>query len=266
MWHKLKSWLGGREPKSVEISEQLLAAVVPSLPCLDFVAESDRPRLYALAAEFLAQKELAGGGDFEPGDEARLAVALQACLPILNLGLDWYREFVGVLIYPGSFVAPRSRTDAMGILHEYDDVLAGEAWQGGPVLVGWYDDPAEIPGVNPVIHEFAHKLDMLNGPVDGMPPLPADMSRATWSRVFQAAYTDFCRRVRVAEIRGFELELDPYAAESPAEFFAVMSEAFFETPLLLRQEYPEVYGQLQRFYRQDPAAVEAAWEAQAGGG
>lgn len=261
MWAKIKSWLAGPAKAPVVLDPAWVEQVAHSLPCLDFVAEADRPRLYALTAAFLSHKQIAGGGDFKPDERIRLAVALQACLPILNLGLDWYREFVGVLIYPGSFVARRSRTDGMGVLHEYEDVLAGEAWQGGPVIVAWYEDPAEMLGLNPVIHEFAHKLDMLNGPPDGMPPLPAGLNRVTWHRVFQTAYDDFRRRVRVAEIHGQALEIDPYAAESPAEFFAVLSETFFETPLVLREEYPEVYEQLHHFYRQDPAAVEAAWEA-----
>jgi Mlc titration factor MtfA (ptsG expression regulator) len=101
-----------------------------------------------------------------------------------------------------------------------------------------------------VIHEFAHKLDMLNGVANGFPPLHAGMSRARWSDAFSAAYDDFCRRTDSGE----ELEIDDYAAENPAEFFAVMSEAFFESPLAVRQLYPGVYSQLVEFYRQDPAA------------
>jgi len=101
-----------------------------------------------------------------------------------------------------------------------------------------------------VIHEFAHKLDMLNGEPNGYPPLPADMSRGEWAAAFTAAYDDFCRKID----RGLEVAIDEYAAESPAEFFAVLSEAFFESPLVVQETYPDVYTQLARFYRQDTAA------------
>jgi hypothetical protein len=105
-------------------------------------------------------------------------------------------------------------------------------------------------GVNVVIHEFAHKLDMLNGDANGFPPLHAGMDRKTWAAVFSAAYADFCRRVDADE----DVAIDPYAAESPGEFFAVVSEAFFDLPQAVLDAYPQVYAQLRNFYRQDPAA------------
>jgi Mlc titration factor MtfA (ptsG expression regulator) len=204
--------------------------------------------------------------------------------------------------------------DGAGVVHEFEETALGEAWDGGPVLVSWFDDagtdgsagtapprsqeplaaphggaldalgrpcgatvapprsqePLAAPhggaldalgrpcGVNVVIHEFVHKLDMENGTVDGLPRLPADMSRQEWIDAFEPAYEDFCRRVDAADRHGRETLLDPYGAEHPAEFFAVMSEAFFETPILLRSEYPAVYDQLRRYYRQDPARQRSA--------
>jgi Mlc titration factor MtfA (ptsG expression regulator) len=134
-------------------------------------------------------------------------------------------------------------------VHEYDDPVLGEAWEGGPVLLSWFDDPDEPGDVNVVIHEFAHKLDMSNGDVDGMPALHADMRCEDWIAAFAPAYDDFCRRVDAGE----DTAIDPYAASHPSEFFAVASEVFFEAPDLLLDEYPAVYAQLRRFYRQDPA-------------
>jgi len=119
------------------------------------------------------------------------------------------------------------------------------------VLVSWCDGHAADDGINVVLHEFAHKLDMTNGAVDGLPTLHQGMARRDWIAAFEPAFDDFCRRVDGGE----ETALDPYGAEHPAEFFAVMSEAFFETPGLLRDEYPSVYHQLQLFYRQDPATA-----------
>lgn len=167
---------------------------------------------------------------------------------MLNLGLDCYRGWVGIIVYPGDFVIARTIIDDAGVVHEFDDEVAGEAWEGGPVLLSWFETAAEAQGMNVVIHEFAHKLDMLSGIPDGQPPLREGMSRQAWASAFEAAYADFCKRVDAGE----DTELDPYAAEHPAEFFAVMSEAFFETPHLLRAQYPAVYEQLTAFYRQDP--------------
>ncbi len=227
-----------------------------SAPPLDtllaHLSADERRRLRQLAQEFLATKEWSGAQGLELAAPMQLAIALQACLPILHLGLDWYDGWVGIVVYPGDFVIPRQVMDEAGVLHEYDDDVMGEAWEGGPVLLSWFDDPAEAGGVNVVIHEFAHKLDMTNGAADGLPRLHGDMSRHDWLAAFEPAYDDFCRRVDEADRRGLETELDPYGAESPAEFFAVMSEAFFQTPRLLRRQYPAVYERLERFYRQNP--------------
>ena len=134
--------------------------------------------------------------------------------------------------------------------------MTGESWERGPVILSWADaqEGGRGTGYNVVIHEFAHKLDMLNGEANGFPPLHAEMNREQWSSAFSEAYEAFCRRVD----RDCELEIDEYAAESPAEFFAVMSEAFFESPQTVRKSFPAVYAQLAQFYRQDPAARMAA--------
>ena len=132
---------------------------------------------------------------------------------------------------------------------------SGEAWEGGPLLISWRDVQMAGDGYNVVIHEFAHKLDMRNGPPDGVPPLPPEIPRKQWEETLFAAYDDFCLRVEQAEHAGKETRLDPYAAENEAEFFAVMSEVFFETPALLEAEYPAFYALLRVFYRQNPAAA-----------
>lgn len=249
VFDRIRSWRRRRAVEQMRVSDELWRQVEAGLPFLDYLPPQDRPRLRELALHFLAGKELAGANGFDPSDDIKLAIALQACLPILNLGIEFYDGWVGVLVYPSDFVIPRRETDAAGVVHEYDDTVAGEAWTGGPVLLSWQRDGHDAGRMNVVIHEFAHKLDMLNGSVDGLPPLPEGMSRRAWAAAMSAAYEDFCRRVDARE----HTALDPYAAEHPSEFFAVMSEAFFETPLLLKREYPAVYQQLRAFYRQDPA-------------
>jgi Mlc titration factor MtfA (ptsG expression regulator) len=214
---------------------------------LEFIPQSRKLRDLVLL--FLAEKQFAGTHGLEVTDEMRVAIAAQACVPILELGLDWYAGWSGVVIYPGDFRVRRSEIDEAGVVHEWDDELAGEAMPGGPVVISW-DAAAYDPHINVVIHEFAHKLDMLNGEADGFPPLHPGMDRSAWKHAFEEAYEGFCDAVE----RGSDTWLDPYAAEHLSEFFAVVSEAFFEQPHETKRRYPNVYEQLRLFYRQDPAA------------
>ena len=206
------------------------------------------PKLRELALLFLAEKQFAGTHGLEVSDVMRVSIAAQACLPVLELGLDWYAGFTGVVVYPGDFRVRRVETDEHGVVHEWDDELAGEAMPGGPVVLSW-DATANDPQMNVVIHEFAHKLDMLSGAADGLPPLHVGMSREAWMAAFKEAYEGFCDAVE----RGRETWLDPYAAEHPSEFFAVISEAFFKDAAETRRRYPEVFAQLRLFYKQDPS-------------
>jgi hypothetical protein len=208
----------------------------------------ENAKLRELALLFLAEKQFTGAHGLEVTDAMRVSIAAQACLPILELGLDWYAGFTGIVVYPGDFRVQRSHTDEHGVVHEWDDELAGEAMPGGPVVLSW-DATANDPEINVVIHEFAHKLDMLNGEADGFPPLHAGMDRAAWAAAFGQAYEGFCDAVE----RDKETWLDPYAAEHPSEFFAVISEAFFEQPAETKRRYPDVYDQLRLFYKQAPA-------------
>jgi hypothetical protein len=242
----LLDWL--RRGKTAAIPEDVWQQTVSGLPFLAALDASDRQRLKTLSEAFLAEKEFTAAGGLELNDEICVAIAAQGCLPILNLGLAAYGDWVGIVVYPDEFVVPREIHDEDGIVHEFDDVLSGEAWQGGPLLVSWHDVQMAGEGYNVVIHEFAHKLDMLNGEADGMPALHSDIEAAEWERTFVAAYDDFCSRVD----RDEETVIDPYASNDPAEFFAVFSESFFELPDVIHHEYPAVYELLKRYYRQDP--------------
>lgn len=248
MIEAFRAWRRQRAAAKIVISAEQWQAAEYALPFLDRLSEDERLRLRELARQFIATKEWDGAQGLELTAALQISIALQACLPILNLGLDWYRGWISIIIYPGDFLIPRQMVDADGVVHEYDDAVLGEAWEGGPVLLSWFDNLNEIGDVSIVIHEFAHKLDMSNGAVDGMPALHDDMTRAAWVAAFAPAYEDFCRRVDAGE----ETVIDPYAAEHPGEFFAVTSEVFFEAPDLLRDAYPVVYEQLRLFYRQDP--------------
>lgn len=224
---------------------------------LAFVArlnEGERARLRDLCVLFLHGKQISAAGGLVLTLEMKLAIAVQACILVLELGIEHYDGWVEVIVYPAEFMPRREFRNHDGLVETDEMSYAGQAWLGGPVILSWADveHAGESDGMNVVIHEFAHKLDMLNGDANGFPPLHKGMNRQAWSKAFNAAYEDLCRRVDAGE----HTEIDPYATESPGEFFAVVSEAFFELPDIVKVEYPRVYEQLVQFYRQDPASRE----------
>ena len=244
-------WLGGA-PRRAGLPEALWRETLESLPFLAGLDAGEAAKLKELAERFLAEKEFTAAGGLELTDAMYTSIAVQGCLPILNLGLGYYRDWIGIVVYPDEFVIPRTVEDEFGVVHEYDDVASGEAWEGGPLLISWRDAQMAGDGYNVVIHEFAHKLDMRNGEADGVPPLPAGISRREWEDTLWAAFDDFCAQVDSAGADKDALAIDSYASESPGEFFAVLSESFFETPDVLHRAYPALYGLFGRFYRQDP--------------
>jgi MtfA peptidase len=211
---------------------------------------TDQARLRVLATMFLDRKSLEPVQGLALDEADRVLLATHACIPILKLGFDWYDGWHSVIVYPDAFIPKRTRTDAAGVVHETHEVLAGEAWGRGPVILSWANvlEIGRDPGHNVVIHEMAHKLDMLNGSANGFPPLPRRMDRRVWTKVFSGAWDD----LREARANGQEMPIDPYGLTNPAEFFAVVSEHFFEAPATLREHLPGVHRQLSLFYRQHP--------------
>ncbi|PKO88469.1 MAG: hypothetical protein CVU16_13905 [Betaproteobacteria bacterium HGW-Betaproteobacteria-10] len=244
----LLNWFSRAQP--TVISDEIWAKTLAALPFIDNLAVDDKNELKLLTEQFLAEKEFSSAGELPLTDEICVSIATQGCLPILKLGLAAYREWVGIVVYPNEFVVPRHIEDESGVVHEFTDVLSGEAWQGGPLIISWRDVQMAGAGYNVVIHEFAHKLDMLNGEADGIPALHSGIVEEEWAETFFAAYDDFCHRVDHDEDTG----IDPYASTDPAEFFAVLSECFFELPERLDREYPALYALFKRYYRQDPLA------------
>ncbi|MFO1371556.1 MAG: M90 family metallopeptidase [Candidatus Competibacteraceae bacterium] len=250
MFSLFQNWRRRRFLKHHRIPEMDWRMTVAGLPLLDSLSPDERERLRDLATLFLHEKTLEPAGGLALTPEMGPCIAAQACLPILNLGLDYYQSWSAVILYPEGFLAQHEYTDPIGLVHKVRRPLSGEAWQYGPVILSWADIVATAaePGVNVVIHEMAHKLDMLTGSVNGLPPLHRSMSVSEWSRALTTAYDSLCRDVD----RGRLTALDSYAAENPGEFFAVISEVFFKAPDILYTAYPEVYGQLSGFYRQNP--------------
>lgn len=245
----LRRWLARTEPT---LSEAEAARLAGDLPWLGRLSADRRARLLSLTARFLADKTITPlhGLSLDPAQHRMLAAL--CCLPLLEFGAEGLRGWSQVLVYPGAFRVHRSRHDEdTGVVDEWVDELSGEAWDQGPLVLSWDDVLSDLAepeaGFQLVAHEMAHKLDALDGAMDGTPPLPARWQRE-WARDFQAAYGTFCARVDAGE----EPPVDAYAAEAPEEFFAVATEYHFSAPALLAAEMPAVAAHLRRLYGESP--------------
>jgi len=250
MFGFIKNWWHNRIIRRSWVTEAQWTHAFSRLPLLDRLTDDERVRLRRLVILFLHKKTFSGTHGVVVTEDMALVIALQACLLILNLDIDWFDGWVEIVVYPSGFVPKRTVTDQAGVVHHVDDALSGEAWQRGPVVLSW-DATASagaLDGENLVIHEFAHKLDMLTGAANGFPPIHADMDVAEWTDTFTTAFGD----LQTKAMAGIETDINTYGASSPAEFIAVISEEFFERPVLVQARYPHVYDLLKKFYRQDP--------------
>ena len=220
----------------------------------------DRRELEGLIQVFLGEKRFEGCGGFALTDEVRVVIAAQACLLLLHRETGYYPGLSSVVVYPTSFIVERSDYDEIGIITEETGPLVGESWDSGCVVLAWdevLDSSACVDdGYNVVIHEFAHQLDAEDGITDGAPSLPDLTRHRSWARVFGDEY----RRLREMLESDGETMLDEYGASDPAEFFAVVTESFFEMPEQLKGKHPELYDELSRYYRQDPAGWQSSEE------
>ncbi len=250
MFDRIRNWRVRRIVADHPIAEPAWQAALQRCAPARRLGASDQSTLRVLATLFLDRKSLEPVKGLELGEADRVLLATHACVPILKLGFDWYDGWRSVIVYPDAFIPRHEHTDAAGVVHQSNSVMSGEAWGRGPVILSWADvlEIGQQPGRNVVIHEMAHKLDMLNGDANGFPPLHRRMDNRTWWRVFSHAWD----RLRDEQREGIHLPIDPYGLESPAEFFAVVSEQFFEGPAILRKHLPDVHDQLAQFYRQQP--------------
>ena len=235
-------------------------AVIDAIPILGGLDVDEDARLRKLTERLLTSKRFELVQDAEADDFLLVGLAAQVCLPIMNLGLGGYRDWHTLILYPAEFVAPRHEVDEAGVHHEWEEELTGEAWEDGPVILSLADVGASgmCDGYNVIVHEMAHKLDLLDGDANGFPPLHADMDGQAWHDALSQAFDSLTRTVD----RGREPPIDDYAATDSAEFFAVATEYFFELPAVLNEAYPAVYSQLVSYYRQDPGArLVSDWRA-----
>ena len=245
-------WREQRQLRLARIPTNLWQRVVDDVLSDFYLNPHELHQLHELASLFLIRKTINGAGGLDVDDYMRVVIASQACLLILNLDLDYYDGWIEVIVYPDAFVVTREVRDEMGIVHKKRSVLGGEAWSRGPLILSWKDAQpktySQSVASNVILHEFAHKLDMLDGAADGTPPLHPDMVLRTWIDSFTETYNYLRQRIE----RHHRTKIDPYAAENPAEFFAVVSEEFFGAPEQLHQYHAGIYQQLRLFYRQDP--------------
>lgn len=230
--------------------QAILARNVPYLAGLD---AADREELAGLVRIFLAEKHFEGCGGLELTDEIKLTIAAQACLLLLHREHDMYPGVDAILVYPRAYrVEKREVVD--GVVREGEQARLGESWTRGIVVLAWDHvrsgaaQPAD--GQNVVLHEFAHQLDGENTAMDGAPELGARARYTAWAHVLGDEFSELTRTLHA----GRRSDIDAYGATSPAEFFAVITEMFFEKPKALRRRHPELYAELAGFYRQDPAA------------
>ncbi|MFO7338439.1 zinc-dependent peptidase [Pseudoxanthomonas taiwanensis] len=236
-------------PRAEAIDTRIWEAACAAVPWAAALDQARRARLHGLATRFLREKTITPLDGLELNEVQRVQLAALCCLPLLEYGPAGLRGWSQLLVYPEAFRVRRSHVDAAGVLHEWDDELAGEAWEQGPLVLSWADVQADLAepdtGYCVAVHEMAHKLDVLDGVLDGTPLLPVAWQRQ-WARDFQCAYDAFCAQVDA----GADTAIDPYAAEAPEEFFAVVSEYHFSAPDVLAEAMPEVAAHLCRFYGQ----------------
>lgn len=254
LWRR---WQAHRTPPIADLDWQRLEAEAPLVRGL---APAQMARLRPLTAQFLARKAITPAHALILDEHDRLALAAHACLPLLGgIGAEGLRGWSQVIVHPGAFRVDEGRhgapheMDELEVVHEGEDEREGESWQYGPMVLSWADLAAEMtepdPGRQLVIHEMAHKLDALDGVMDGTPPLPRAWQQA-WARDFSAAFEAI--NAQLDADPEANTAIDPYAAEAPEEFFAVCSEYHFTAPDTLRAAFPAVADHLLRFYGEPP--------------
>ena len=207
---------------------------------------------------FLAEKYFEGCGGLEITDEIRLTIAAHASLLLLHRPTDYYPQLLTILIYPSAYITQEDRYLGNNIWEEGPDGLLGHtAPRMGSLVLAWDEAKRgaaeQADGTNLILHEFAHQLDFEDSETDGVPLLEGRPEYQSWARIMSREF----EKLRAAEEAGTPTVLDTYGATNPAEFFAVATEAFFERSRALRAKKPELYEQLRRFFRQDPAAIPA---------
>ncbi|MEP6558721.1 MAG: M90 family metallopeptidase [Burkholderiales bacterium] len=262
-------WLRRQRPAPL-LPDSLWLPLLQRHRFLKQLSELEALRLRALTVEFLRVKRFHGAHGLVITDAIAASIAAQAVLPLLHLeaertpaaALRWYHDFVGIVVHADEVLARREVVDDSGVVHRFQEMLTGEAMDGGPVMLSWRDvaaaDSTAAHGYNVVVHEFIHKIDLCDGLADGCPPLPVGFlgassqraARAAWMAVFEPAYVAFCEQTVLAERFGEKPSwLDAYGAQAPAEFFAVACEAYFVNRPRFTADFEALSNLFDAFFR-----------------
>lgn len=244
---KFFRWFRQFRARRYHWQEARFQEVLSSVPALKALSEAEVVRLRELAREFLVDKVIHPAGGMRMSERIRVAIATLACLPALHLGYEVLSGWYDIVVYPDTFIATRERTDGHGVVHQERQVLHGEAWSRGPIVLSAARIEAELAepdrAQSVILHEIAHKIDGLDASVDGVPPLPFKQAQ-TFYRSLRAAHA----QLNYDLYAGFP-RIDPYAAQSPEEFFAVSSELYFLAPQRLSEAFPDYFQVVDNFYR-----------------
>jgi MtfA peptidase len=236
------------------LTEAQRAIIDRNVPYLARLTEVDRREHEGLVRVFLEEKSFEGCGGLELTEEIKVTIAGQACILLLHRDNDMYPDVDAILVYPGAYRVHATSRDG-AVVVEGDEARLGESWTRGVVVLAW--DHVKLhagqptDGQNVVLHEFAHQLDSEDGSMDGAPELGTRARYASWAHVLGDELADLSKKFH----DGVRTDIDPYGATNPAEFFAVVTEMFFEKPRALKKRHPGLYEELSSFYQQDPASL-----------
>jgi Mlc titration factor MtfA (ptsG expression regulator) len=258
-FRRIQRFLLQRSLRKNKIPLKLWHQSIVQMPLMLRYPNREKMRLRLLASEVLLNKAFIPVKGFSLTDEMRVIMATQVAILLFGLehaesdpGLSWLRNWHQILVYPMAFHNGRKTVfNHQGLLQSWAGFESGETSYQGGIVIDWFDDqphPLRVHASQVLLHEMAHKLDMLDGDTNGHPPLHSNMSNQAWYEAFETAFKSFNLQLQ----RGKKTAFNPYAATNPAEFFAVSTEYFFESPQILNRLFPKVYQQLSLFYRQDP--------------
>jgi Mlc titration factor MtfA (ptsG expression regulator) len=249
-------WMTSRRRRRLmetPLPDEWRATIDRNVPYCTCLPADQRAQLDGFVQVLVAEKSFEGAGGLEMTDEIRVTIAVQACILLLGREPRFYPRLQAIVVYPHVYVSDMQRREPDGTVSDGPQARLGESWHQGALVLSWDDVKRGAQGIrdgrNVVFHEFAHQLDYEDGRADGAPMLEDGSMYAEWARVLRSEYENLVADLR----RGTPTFLDPYGATNPAEFFAVVTEFFFERPRGMLARHPELYGQLKLFYRQDPA-------------
>jgi Mlc titration factor MtfA (ptsG expression regulator) len=256
---RIRRFIFQRRLRKNKIPLKLWHQSIAQMPLLLRYSGREKMQLRLLASEVLWEKAIIPVKGFELTDEIQVVIATQVAVLLFGLAepetdpsLSWIHNWNQILVYPTAFHNGRKTIfNAQGLLQSLAGLESGETQYQGGIIIDWADDqphPLRKHANQVLLHEMAHKLDMLDGDTNGHPPLHSNMSHQAWFEAFETSFETLNRQLQQGKLTAF----NPYAATNPAEFFAVSTEYFFEAPQVLKRLFPKVYHQLTLFYRQDP--------------